>query len=95
MLASPRSAVARSWKKARARPSGKGDPHPGHEVHLYSQLRKRSLTRALVPLDDRLPPLRLALFWQRHRLLAPAAEELGEQARAVCATFYQDDQTLV
>jgi hypothetical protein len=48
-----------------------------------------------VPLDDRLPPLRLALFWQRHRLLAPAAEELGEQARAVCATFYQDDQTLV
>jgi hypothetical protein len=49
----------------------------------------------LVPLDDRLPPLRLALFWQRHRLLVPAAEELGEQARAVCATFYQDDQTLV
>jgi DNA-binding transcriptional LysR family regulator len=50
---------------------------------------------ALVPLDDRLPPLRLALFWQRHRLLAPAAEALGEQARAVCAGLYQDDQTLV
>jgi DNA-binding transcriptional LysR family regulator len=50
---------------------------------------------ALVPLDDRLPPLRLALFWHKHRLLAPAAEELGEQARAVCAALYQDDQTLV
>jgi DNA-binding transcriptional LysR family regulator len=50
---------------------------------------------ALVPLDDRLPPLRLALFWHKHRLLAAAAEELGEQARAVCAALYQDDQTLV
>jgi DNA-binding transcriptional LysR family regulator len=50
---------------------------------------------ALVPLGDSLPPLRLALFWHRHRLLAPAAEELGEQARAVCAAVYQDDQTLV
>jgi DNA-binding transcriptional LysR family regulator len=50
---------------------------------------------ALVPLDGCIPPLRLALFWHKHRLLAPAAEELGEQARAVCRGFYQDDQTLV
>jgi DNA-binding transcriptional LysR family regulator len=48
---------------------------------------------ALVSLDERIPPLRLALFWHKHRLLAPVAEELGEQARAVCAV-YQDDQTL-
>jgi DNA-binding transcriptional LysR family regulator len=40
---------------------------------------------ALIDLGDRLEPMRLGLFWQRERLLTPAAEELGEIARAVCA----------
>jgi len=40
---------------------------------------------ALIDLGDQLEPLRLGLFWHRERLLTPAAEELGEIARAVCA----------
>jgi DNA-binding transcriptional LysR family regulator len=40
---------------------------------------------ALIDLGEQLEPLRLGLFWHRERLLTPAAEELGEIARAVCA----------
>jgi DNA-binding transcriptional LysR family regulator len=40
---------------------------------------------ALIDLGDQLEPLRLGLFWHRERVLTPAAEELGEIARAVCA----------
>jgi DNA-binding transcriptional LysR family regulator len=40
---------------------------------------------ALIDLGDQLEPMRLGLFWHRERLLTPAAEELGEIARAVCA----------
>jgi len=40
---------------------------------------------ALIDLGDQLDALRLGLFWHRERLLTPAAEELGEIARAVCA----------
>jgi DNA-binding transcriptional LysR family regulator len=41
---------------------------------------------AIIELGDRLPSLRLALFWHRDRLLSPAAQEFGEIACSVCRT---------
>ena len=40
---------------------------------------------AVVELDDQLPSCAIGLVWHRERQLTPAAEELGEIAREVCA----------
>jgi DNA-binding transcriptional LysR family regulator len=46
---------------------------------------------ALVDLGDRVPPVTVGLFWHRERLLAPAAQDFGELARAACAEIAAED----
>jgi molybdate transport repressor ModE-like protein len=45
---------------------------------------------AAVDVGDRLPPVSLALFWHRDRLLTTPAQELGEIARAVSSDLAKD-----